>query len=195
MIFLEMGSTVFAGASYCLDWGTSNRITKNMVRGVQAFSVVNLIDRLARLSLPSNATAAPAPVIGGLISAVLEEIAYAGILTSQKITLLPLRMGISLAVGMTATRDVKIGIIYSVVRESIVQLTPEKFSMPLLVTADSFLFTLIEVKSLPPEALTYKTISSFFFRIIANTVSYETGIGASLIQHALFNLSRSNTLR
>lgn len=194
MIFLEMGSTVFAGVSLYYDFGTSNPITKNVVRGVQAFSVVSAVDRLAKLSLPPNVKAAPAPIIGGLISAVLEEIAYAGILTSQRITLLPLRMGISLAVGMTATRDVKIGIIYSVVRESLVRLAPEKVAKPLLVTADSFFFTLIEIKPLDPAARPYKAISSFFFRVIANTAAYETGLGASLLQHTLFNLSRSNTL-
>ncbi len=191
MILLEVSSTIFAGASYCLDWGTGNRVTRNIVRGVQAFSVVNAVDRLARLSLPSNAKAAPSPVIGGLISAVLEEIAYAGVLTSQSFGWLPLRLGLSFAIGMTASQDVKVGLLFAATRESIVRFLPNIFSKRLLVTADSVLFTLIELKSLPHEARTYKAISSFFFRIIANTAAYETGIGASLTQHALFNLSRS----
>lgn len=188
---LEIGSTVFAGASYCLDWGTGNRVTKNMVRGVQAFSVVNAVDRLARLSFPGNDGVAPGRLIHGLISVVLEEIAYAGILTSQSLYWLPLRIGTSFVLGMTATQDIKIGLLFAVSRESIVRFLPTKFSKPLLVTADSIVFALIEPKPEHPEARTYKAISSFFFRMIANTAAYETGIGASLTQHALFNLSRS----
>ena len=189
---LEVGSTVFAGTSFYYDWGTKFRVTKHIVRGMQCFSLANAVDRLARLKLPENVQAAPAPLVMGLISAVLEELAYAGILTSQNLSMIPLRMGISVAIGMTATQDIKIGLIYGIARELIVRFNPEKLSKPLLVTADSCFFTLIEIKPLDPKLRPYKAISSFFFRVIANTAAYETGLGASLTQHALFNISRSN---
>jgi membrane protease YdiL (CAAX protease family) len=204
----EVAATALAGASYYCNWGSGGKISENLFRGVQCFAISNGVDRLAQLIFPTNAKPAEAPFIGGMLHAVVEEIIYAGILQTENYLWMFPRFAFSLITGMRAVKgvveipqdapapaiDLKIGFLWAIVREVLLQSLPKSYSTPLLIAADSSVFALIEIvplKSAPLEARRYKALSAFFFRALANIAAQKTGLEASLTQHILFNISRS----
>lgn len=204
----DVAVAALAGASYYCGWGSGGKISENLFRGVQCFALSNGVDRLAQLIFPTTEKPAEAPLIGGMVHAVVEEIGYAGLLQTENYLWMFPRFAFSLITGMTAvkgvveipkdapapTLDLKIGFLWAVVREVLLQTLPKPYSTPLLIAVDSSVFALSEIvplKSASLQARRYKVLSAFYFRAIANVAAQKTGLGASLTQHILFNISRA----
>jgi hypothetical protein len=203
----DIAASTLAGTSYLCGWGTSGEITENLVQGLQFFAVATCVNRIAQLALQSPVQVQPAPFIGVIANTIFTEVCYAGILPTQGIVWMIPRFAVSLITGMSATKavveipkdapaptlDLKMGFLWGVARETLLQALPKSFSTPLLIITDSGVYALIEMaplKALPIEARLYTGISSLFFRIIGNVAALKTGIGASFTQHLLFNVSR-----
>lgn len=125
------------------------------------------------------------------------------------------RLVIGLLVGSTATRafvgeitpeqnkqgiqiDTKMGFLWTVSRELFLYAIPSsKASRLALDIADSCIFAFAEIAVKNGESelprfdgpWKYKVISAFSFRLIANWTAQKHGIGASLVQHYLYNIS------
>lgn len=203
----DVAASLCASAAYFTKWGTGS-----LIKGLQAFTVVNCVDRLMRSALANDVPKAPTP-FKGIIVPFFEEGLYSGILlTNSKAWMIP-RFASALILGMTALRglvqpvtqgagftlDTKLAFIWAMTREAILFSLPREYSLPLLLVADSATFALCEVcgtkdRPGPPKFSNpwiYKTISAAFFRAVANYVALEEGLPASITQHLLFNFSRS----
>lgn len=206
-IYLVVGTSFY--------WNRGNMtLLDSSVHGLQAFAVSSIFDKIARSSLANNIQEAPNSIHATLLSPIIEEAVYSGILLTQSNAYLIPRFASALATGMTAARaltgpvtpkqnkqgftiDTKIGFLWAISRELLLQLFPHS-AIPLTLL-DSSVFALAEVS--PPNnqpglpkfstPWLYKVLSSAFFRLTANTVATTHGIVASIIQHSLFNMSQT----
>lgn len=183
-------------------------------RGTQSFAIVSLFDKAIRFLLARNVKAESTSVADTLLSPLIEEALYSGVLLTQsKMWMIP-RLVASLATGMTAARaltgrvtseqykqgftlDTKIGFLWAVSRELLLHSVSSPILSTILTVADSCVFALSEVSPKKGRAdlpqftsrWCYKLISSVFFRFAAYDVAKTHGIVAPIVQHLLFNAS------
>lgn len=208
----DLATATTAGVLHLAGYNSNKGVVGAISQGLKYFSIASVIDRLAGAIFLENAKAQELSFTDGIKSALKEEVLYSGILqTESKLLLIP-RLATSLILGMTATRgitahaetekigtDTKIGLIWTVSRELLLQYLPLTYATYTLTLADSVVFALSEVcpkqssdKNLKQysSAWFYKLLSSFGFRITANIAS-QSGISAALIQHIVFNTSQT----
>lgn len=187
----------------------------SFIRGVQFYTIATCIDRLSLYLFAPEAFNSNPRLINGVISAFTEEFLYSGILLSTSTFGMIPRLAAALFTGMTAARtlygraeinpkngftiDTKIGFAWALAREAIIWSFHESYALPFLILTDSAVFALAELSpssnnNVPVKYTSPwvgKCISAYFFRMTANYAALRAGLGASLTQHLLFNLSRS----
>jgi hypothetical protein len=119
---------------------------------------------------------------------------------------MPFRLLGALILGMTATKaliaipkeakpptlDLRIGVVWALTREVLLQTLPAHYSRSILLATDGCLFAFCELKfEYPTKAKVCKFISACCFRLVANQAALNRGFAAALSQHVLFNISRS----
>ncbi len=194
-----------SGISYYRRWDSGQALVSQLLSGVECFSVVSLVDRCVMRYLSEN-KGAPAPLLNGLFSAVVEEALYAKILQTEERKWMPFRLLGVLILGMTATKaliqipkeaqppnaDLKIGIVWALTREVLLQTLPAHYARSVVLATDGCLFALCELEfEYPTKAKICKFISAGCFRMVANHAALNRGFVAALTQHVLFNVSRS----
>ena len=183
-----------------------------LFQGFGGYALTTGVDRIARFFfLSGSERAVPNTLAQLLFSAVAEECLYSIILPSSTLYALPLRLIFSFSVCSSATRslvgkpttndqglttDTKVGLVWAIMHELILQTTPPEISTPILTLAYISIFALSEVAPAnqgpaPPGILTpawnYKVISACFFRATASYLRTYSPF-APFVQHAFFNL-------
>jgi len=204
-----------AGASAIYEW-SYGAPTNSVLRGVQYFALTSVFDQAARYLLARNAKPQSNHICTVVFAPLIEECMYSGVLLTESASWLIPRWAAAFFTGVTAARaltgrvtpeqnkqgftpDTKIGFLWSISREVLLQTLPAGWSFGTLLLADSCVFALAEVcpsaktAELPKfqKEWTYKVLSAAFFRLAANTVAKTHGIAASITQHWLFNIHDS----
>jgi len=211
----DIALSLFAAASF---WIPHSGIGTLLVQGIRGFACANLADRVLRQIFLENRESCGESFYYGSVSAVIEQGLYAGILqTRSSVWAIP-RVAISLFLGATAARaleplpsslvagisqDQKWGFVWAILREIASSYTPLKYSVPFLVAADSAVSGLCEVcpqKGKPSlqkysAQWTYKVFSRAIFQVTANLAAIRAGFISAIVQHLLFNFSRSLVTR
>lgn len=193
-----------------LDSGDSP-IAQTVV-GMEAFVIANILDRVFCSLIPRQPILSISSLANVIQAPLLEELFYSIILRTDSLKWAILRLPASIIVGMGAARalgassktDGIPGLIFAILRETVLQTTPS--AIPLLAVVDSIIFALNEVGSMQVLTVTKKGItssqprwgrewfcklfSSFAFRGISHLSISWGGPIAPFIQHFLFNLSR-----
>ncbi len=212
-----LSTYAIAGISYFYNKGSvETGLSGSFVRGIQSFAIVSIFDKAIRYLFSRNVENIKKEEVSVqqmFLSPFIEEGIYSGILlTQRKVWMIP-RLVASLITGMTAARsligrveqkpnqgftpDTKIGFLWALSRELFLFALPTPINFPLLIFADSCVFSLAEVCPKKNHAglikfsaiWYYKVLSSAFFRANANIAAQTHGMIAPLVQHMLFNIS------
>ncbi len=207
----DLAITALAAASFWLPHAGAGTL---LVQGLRSFACVNLADRVFQRIFLEVREKKGGPLLQGSIHALIEQGIYAGILqTTSPIWALP-RFAVSLILGATAvrsldpssialafgiSRDNRWGFVWAIFREIASFFAPVKYSVPLLLAADSLISGFCEVCPLKGKLSLiqyetewiYKVFSRTVFQGIANLLAIRMGFVSSLVQHLLFNFSRS----
>lgn len=207
----DFAISLLAAASF---WIPHAGIGTLLIQGIRGFACANLADRVLRQIFLENKESREEPFLQGALHAVIEQGLYAGILqTRSSIWAIP-RFATSLFLGATAartfepfpsslvsgiSRDQRWGFVWAILREIASCYTPLKYFVPLLIAADSAVSGLCEVcpqKGRPflpryNAQWTYKVFSRAIFQAAANLAAVRAGFISAMVQHLLFNFSRS----